>query len=183
MDYVVDLYLIVEIQYETFILDIKVLLDIFVIKMPRRKAELLSTMGITINVLTKLLYSITDTFVDSQELKIQHQVILKELIEIVETEYKYCFVKNKMCNSIPWERILEQISKRFSFLNEFKTSDNFTQKEINYMCALMCGVTGKEYEIVTGLKSQYNLSWSIRRKIGMSKNSTNLGLYLKSLAK
>ena len=151
--------------------------------MARKRANLFSPLSITITVLTKLLYAITDTFVDSQELKTHHQVILKKLIEIVETEDKNCFVKNKICNSIPWERILEQISKRFSLLNEFKTSDNFTQKEINYMCAMMCGVTGKEYEIVTGLKSHYNLSWSIRRKIGMSKNSTNLGLYLKNISK
>lgn len=149
--------------------------------MARRKAELLSTLGITINVLTKLLYAITDTFVDSQELKIQHQVILNELIEIVERGDKNCFDKNRIYNFIPWDKILEQISNRFSVLNEFKTSGIFLQKEINYMCAQMCGITGKEFEIVTGLKSHYNMSWSIRRKIGMAKNSTNLGLFLKSL--
>lgn len=151
--------------------------------MARKKADLFSPLGITIIVLTKLLYAITDTFVDLQDLKIQHQFILKDLIEIVERGDKNCFDKRRIFDSIPWEKIMEQISKKFLLLNEFKTSGNFTQKEINYMCAMMCGVTGKEYELVTGIKSHYNISWSIRRKIGMSKNSTNLGFYLKNLAK
>lgn len=151
--------------------------------MPRRKAELFSPLGITINVLTKLLYAVTDSLVDSQELKVQHRTILNDLIDMVEIGNNNCIYKNNIFHFIPWEKILEEISNKFSLLNEFKTSGNFTQKEINYMCAMMCGVTGKEYELVTGLKSHYNLSWSIRRKLGMHKNSTNIGLYLKDSQK
>ena len=60
-------------------------------------------------------------------------------------------------------------------------SGKFTDNELQYMCALMCGLSGKEYELITGLRSQYNLSWSIRQKLGIPPKSTNLRNYLQSL--
>lgn len=149
--------------------------------MSRSKADLSTPLEISINVLTKLLYAITEESIELQELMIQYCRILNKLTGYIKTKENYYLETDTIYNSIPWEKILEQSSKKFSLLNKFKSSGEFSQKEINYMCAMLCGITGKEFEIVTGLKSHYNISWTIRRKLGMHKNTTNLGLYLKSI--
>ena len=149
--------------------------------MSRRKADLSTPLEISINVLTKLLNTITERSLELQELKIQYCKILNNLIGYVKTKDNNYLQNDIIYNSIPWEKILEQSSKNFSLLNKFKSTGEFSQKEINYMCAMLCGITGKEFEIVTGLKSHYNISWTIRRKLGVKKNSTNIGTYLKSL--
>lgn len=51
-----------------------------------------------------------------------------------------------------------------------------------YMSALICGLSGKEYELITGFRSHYNLSWSIRHKLGIPSKSTNLRNYLQKLS-
>ncbi len=60
-------------------------------------------------------------------------------------------------------------------------SGQFPQKELRYMCDLICGHSGKEYGLITGFKSQYNLSWSIRQKLGIPAKSTNLRNFLQNL--
>ena len=83
---------------------------------------------------------------------------------------------------IPWENILDSITADSLAMRKFVESGKFTDKELQYMCALMCGLSGKEYELITGLRSQYNLSWSIRQKLGIPPKSTNLRNFLQNLS-
>lgn len=133
-------------------------------------------------VLSKLLYFLTSTIVNCTEIQLLHKTLLLEELSYEKEKRKGDVSENRnlVYRSIPWDRLLEIIVDNMDFLNKIKhTGVNFSKREILYMCALICGVTGREYEIITGLKSHYNLSYSIRRKLKVPRNSTNLGIYLK----
>ncbi len=159
----------------------KVSCAIFVIKMPYQKVLSLSKRGLALKVLSKLLYAIADNKDNYEELKILHQKILNEslsLNELASSSEDDTF----RIEEIPWERLLDAITNTNPILKVLINLKQFSTHEIRYMCALMCGLSGKEYELITGFKSQYNLSWSIRHKLGMPSKTTNLRNYLQKLS-
>lgn len=149
--------------------------------MPYQNVLSLSKRGLALKVLSKLLYAIADNKGNNEELKILHQKILSESLSL-----------NKLASDsrndtfrieeIPWERLLDAISDTNLTLKVLINLNQFSAHEIRYMCALICGLSGKEYELITGFKSQYNLSWSIRHKLGIPSKTTNLRNYLQKLS-
>lgn len=165
-----------------FILLMKVACAIFAIKkMPRKSVILLSKRGLALKVLSKLLYAIADNTIANQELKILHQKILNESL-IANELASNCENDSFHMEEIPWNRLLDTIANTHPTLKVFINLNQFSAHEIQYMCAMICGLSGKEYELITGFKSQYNLSWSIRHKLGMSSKTTNLRNYLQKLS-
>lgn len=67
-----------------------------------------------------------------------------------------------------------------NFVNHLKHL-GLTKTEINYCCLLTLGFKGKEIGLFTNNPNHYNNSSSIRRKLGLNKNDTNLGNYLRFL--
>lgn len=149
--------------------------------MPRRSVLLLSKRGLALKVLSKLLYAIADNTATNEELKTLHQKILDESLCLNELASD-SGNNNFRVEEIPWERILDAIVSTNPTLKVFINLNRFSVHEIRYMCALICGLSGKEYELITGFKSQYNLSWSIRHKLGMVSKTTNLRNYLQKLS-
>lgn len=148
--------------------------------MPRRSITSLSQRGIALTVLSKLLYAIVDTSSYCDEIKSFHHKILDGSLK-----------SEKLCNSeirpfslkeIPWDRLLDSITAGNPVIRSYAKTGNFTRHELRYMSAMICGLSGKEYGIITGFTSHYNLSWSIRQKVGMSPNTTNLRNFLQDLA-
>lgn len=148
--------------------------------MPRRSIALLSQRGIALTVLSKLLYAIADTSSYCDEIKAFHHKILCESLQ-----------SEKPCSSetlpfslkeIPWNKFLDSITASNTVIRSYAETGNFTMHELRYMSAMKCGLSGKEYGIITGFTSHYNLSWSIRQKIGMSPKTTNLRNFLQDLA-
>ena len=149
--------------------------------MTRQSVSILSKRGLTLKVLSKLLYAITDNSINSEELKDIHQKVLNASLmqnEVVSDSKKDPF----NIADIPWERILDAIANNNPFLRKFIEANTFSAQELRYMCAMFCGLSGKEYELITRFKSQYNLSWSIRQKIGMRPKTTNLRKFLQKLS-
>lgn len=146
--------------------------------MPRQSVLSLSKRGLALKVLSKLLYAIADNATANEELKVLHKKVLNESLILNETSSNSENDTFRI-DQIPWERLLDTIANTSSSLKAIKNMKNFSSHEIRYMCALLCGLSGREYELITGLKSQYNLSWSIRRKLGMCSKTTNLRNYLK----
>lgn len=141
----------------------------------------LSKRGLALRVLSKLLYAIEDNKGNYKELKLLHKKILYEslnLNEVASDSGNDTF----LIEEIPWERILDAITNTNSTLKVLISLNQFSTHEIRYMCALICGLSGKEYELITGFKSQYNLSWSIRHKLGIPSKTTNLRNYLQKLS-
>lgn len=149
--------------------------------MPRQSVLLLSKRGLTLKVLSKLLYAIADNTTANEELKFFHQKVLNESLtinELISDSGNDTFP----IEDIPWERLLDTIVNTNQFLTAFKSTNRFSANEIRYMCAMMCGLSGIEYELITGFKSQYNLSWSIRHKLVIPSKTTNLRKYIQKLS-
>ncbi len=149
--------------------------------MPRQNALSLSKRGLALKVLSKLLYTLTDNNPTTEELILLHQKILNESLRLKESASDSVNDTFRM-EEIPWERLLDTITCTLPTLKVLIDLNRFSVHEIRYMCALICGLSGKEYELVTGFKSHYNLSWSIRHKLGMPSRTTNLRNYLQRLS-
>lgn len=150
--------------------------------MPRINISSLPPRAIALTVLSKLLYALADKSGASDEVTIYHKKILANTI--VD---KDLHERNQVCDSfsisdIPWLELLDQIASHIVRLREISTTNKFTSQEIRYITAMTCGLTGKEYGLITGFKSHYNLSWSIRHKLGLPEKTSNLRLVLQSLS-
>lgn len=58
-----------------------------------------------------------------------------------------------------------------------------TQWEINYCCLYALGLNGKEVGAYIKMRSHYNNSSAIREKLGIDEHDTNLGIYIRKLAR
>jgi hypothetical protein len=147
--------------------------------MPRKDISLLSPRELALRVLSKLLYHIVDRFPGMEEIVFYHRNLLQDYLTNSQDN-----IMNSPAFSIydiPWERILDDTSNS-PFLNKLAHKHHFSTQEIRYMCAMLCGLSGKEYGLITGSKSHYNLSWSIRKKFGLPHKSTNLRIFLQKLS-
>lgn len=149
--------------------------------MPYQNVLSLSKRGLALKVLSKLLYAIADNNDANEELKFLHQKVLNETLSLNELASDSENDRFRI-EEIPWERLLDAITNTTPTLKAFISLNKFSTHEIRYMCALICGLSGKEYELITGFKSQYNLSWSIRHKLGIPSKTTNLRNYLQKLS-
>ena len=159
----------------------KVSCAIFAIKMPYQSVLSLSKRGLALKVLSKLLYAIADNNDTTEELKLLHQKVLNESLNLNELASDSGDDTFRI-EDIPWERLLDAITNTNSTLKVLINLNQLSTHEIRYMCALICGLSGKEYELITGFRSHYNLSWSIRHKLGIPPKTTNLRNYLKKLS-
>lgn len=149
--------------------------------MPYQSVLSLSKRGLALKVLSKLLYAIADNNDANEELKHLHQKVLNESLNLIELTSDSGDDTFRIEN-IPWERLLDAITNTNSTLKALINLNQFSTHEIRYMCALICGLSGKEYELTTGFRSHYNLSWSIRHKLGIPSKTTNLRNYLQKLS-
>ena len=148
--------------------------------MPRRSITSLSQRSIALTVLSKLLYAIADTSSYCDEIKSFHHKLLDESLQ----SEKPCSSATQQFSlkEIQWDRLLDSITASNPVIRSYAETGNFTGHELRYMSAMICGLSGKEYGIITGFTSHYNLSWSIRQKVGMSPKTTNLRNFLQELA-
>lgn len=56
-----------------------------------------------------------------------------------------------------------------------------TTNEMNYLCLYAIGLRGKEVGEYIQMKSHYNISSEIRKKLGINEHETNIGLYIRRL--
>lgn len=145
--------------------------------MPYQNVLSLSKRGLALKILSKLLYAVADNNDTNEELKLLHQKVLNESLNLNELSSDSGNDTFRI-EEIPWKRLLDTIANTNPTLKVFINLNQFSTHEIRYTCALICGLSGKEYELITGFKSQYNLSWSIRHKLGIPSKTTNLRNYL-----
>jgi len=152
--------------------------------MPRKNISSLSQKELALSVLSKLLYSIANRIPGVENIISSHQKILKEYLcqGSIHIEQPDSYTDSFSIQDIPWDNILDSISSHNSFLDSQIRTKRFSIHEIRYMCAMMCGLSGKEYGLITGFKSHYNLSWSIRQKFRLPPKATNLRIFLHKLS-
>ncbi len=56
-----------------------------------------------------------------------------------------------------------------------------TEKEINYVCLYAIGLRGKEVGHYLHMRSHYNISSEVRKKLGLDSHNTNLAVYIPKL--
>lgn len=68
------------------------------------------------------------------------------------------------------------------FIQYFEEHD-LTVSEINYVCLYAIGLRGKEVGNYMKKRSHVNISSGIRKKLGIDKHETNIGIYVRKLLK
>ncbi|MDE6637144.1 MAG: cell division protein FtsL [Muribaculaceae bacterium] len=68
------------------------------------------------------------------------------------------------------------------FIRYFEDHD-LTESEINYVCLYAIGLRGKEVGNYMKKRSHVNISSAIRKKLGIDKHETNIGIYVRKLLK
>ena len=58
---------------------------------------------------------------------------------------------------------------------------NLTEREIEYCCLYALGLKGKEVGSYIKMRSHFNISSDIRKKLGLTESDTNLGIYIRKL--
>lgn len=58
---------------------------------------------------------------------------------------------------------------------------NLTEREIEYCCLYALGLKGKEVGSYIKMRSHFNISSNIRKKLGLVESDTNLGIYIRKL--
>lgn len=69
-----------------------------------------------------------------------------------------------------------------NFIKYFEDHD-LTISEINYVCLYALGLKGKEVGNYMKKRSHVNISSAIRKKLGIDKHETNIGIYVRKLLK
>lgn len=86
--------------------------------------------------------------------------------------------KDKFMNS---NRLAFQVSHP-RFIQYFE-DHGLTTNEINYVCLYAIGLRGKEVGNYMNKRSHVNTSSAIRKKLGIDKHETNIGIYVRKLLK
>lgn len=149
--------------------------------MPRKDISLLSERELALIVLSKLLYHIATKYPGMDSIVTHHRILLYDFLN-QEVRKPNMATPEFSIYDIPWNNILDEIASKNTFIIEQTRTHLFTTHEIRYMCAMLCGLSGKEYGLITGFKSHYNLSWSIRHKLGLPSKTTNLRISLQKLS-
>lgn len=68
------------------------------------------------------------------------------------------------------------------FIQYFE-NHNLTTDEINYVCLYAIGLRGKEVGNYMKKRSHVNISSAIRKKLGIDRHETNIGIYVRKLLK
>lgn len=150
--------------------------------MPRINISSLPPRAIALTVLSKLLYALADKSGASDEVTTYHKRILADTIADDDLHERNQISDSFSISDIPWLELLDLIANHIVRLRGICATNNFTRQEIRYMTAMACGLTGKEFGLITGFKSHYNLSWSVRHKLGLPEKTSNLRLILQSLS-
>ncbi len=64
---------------------------------------------------------------------------------------------------------------------KYLENHNLTEREIEYCCLYALGLKGKEVGSYIKMRSHFNMSSDVRKKLGLAESDTNLGIYLRKL--
>lgn len=65
----------------------------------------------------------------------------------------------------------------------FFEEKGLTEEEIDYACLYAIGLIGKEVGVYLKKRSHVNISVNVRKKLGLDKHDTNIGIFIRNLLK
>lgn len=134
---------------------------------------------------------------DKEELPIEVQKAIKIRIEMINALMASYITDNEQYEK-PYEAWIKELTDN---TNEFMNSNRLafqashprfiqyfedhglTESEINYVCLYAIGLRGKEVGNYMNKPSHVNTSSAIRKKLGIDKHQTNIGIYVRKLLK
>lgn len=133
------------------------------------KVELPIEVQKEIKIRIEMLNSLLASYItDNEQYEKPYDVWIKELTAN----------KDEFMNS---NRLAFQVSHPH-FIQYFE-NHNLTTDEINYVCLYAIGLRGKEVGNYMNKRSHVNTSSAIRKKLGIDKHETNIGIYVRKLLK
>lgn len=105
---------------------------------------------------------------DNDRYKRSYETWIKELTENTE-DFMNC---NRQAFQASHPRFIQYFEK-----------NGLTESEINYVCLYAIGLKGKEVGDYIKKRGHVNISSAIRRKLGIDKHETNIGIYVRRLLK
>lgn len=105
---------------------------------------------------------------DNNQYQLSYEAWINELIENTED-----FMNNN-------RQAFQASHPRFI---QYFEEHGLTEAEINYVCLYAIGLKGKEVGEYIKKRSHVNISSAIRKKLGIDKHETNLGIYVRRLRK
>lgn len=136
--------------------------------------------------------------IDSQaELPIEVQQAIKVRIEMLNALMAGYITDNEQFEK-PYESWIKELTDNIEeFMNsnrlafqashprfiQYFVEHGLTVSEINYVCLYAIGLRGKEVGNYMKKRSHVNISSGIRKKLGIDKHETNIGIYVRKLMK
>ena len=122
---------------------------------------------------------------------------VKTRIEMLNSILAYHIVAEQKPESTYATAVKEMLGDTSAFMNTtrlaFKAShprfiqyfvdQGLTDDEINYVCLYAIGLRGKDVGAYMKKRSHVNISSAIRKKLGIDKHETNIGIYVRRLLK
>ena len=122
---------------------------------------------------------------------------VKTRIEMLNSILAYHIVAEQKTESTYATAVKEMLGDTSAFMNTtrlaFKASHpqfiqyfvdhGLTDDEINYVCLYAIGLRGKDVGAYMKKRSHVNISSAIRKKLGIDKHETNIGIYVRRLLK
>ncbi len=105
---------------------------------------------------------------DQEEKRKSYEAQIKELTENTEEFMN----SNRLAFQASYPRFIQYFEEH-----------GLTVSEINYVCLYAIGLNGKEVGSYIKKPGHVNLSSAIRKKLGMDKHETNIGIYVRKLLK
>lgn len=122
-------------------------------------------------------------------IKVRLDMLNGLLAKEITNNDNYAKPYNKWLGSIRNDKTKFMDSTRLAFkashpkFMEYIEQHGLTVDEINYLCLYAIGLRGKEVGEYIQMKSHYNISSEIRKKLAIDEHETNIGIYVRKLLK
>lgn len=162
-----------------------------------RKAEEAENLAHRVEILENESVSLKELMESQEELPSEVQEAIKVRIEMLNALMAGYITNNDQYEK-PYESWIKELtdnteefmnSNRLAFqvshprfIQYFEDHD-LTVSEINYVCLYAIGLRGKEVGNYMKKRSHVNISSGIRKKLGIDKHETNIGIYVRKLLK
>lgn len=171
---------------------------LFILKNNRAKHEKLLLVAENLRHQIVILEHERDQLLDGQsEMPEEVQMVIKERIEMLNSLLASYISSNEQYEHTYDSWVESLVTNTENFMNnnriafqgshprfiKYFEDHGLTTDEINYVCLYAIGLKGKEVGLYIKKPGHVNISSAIRKKLGIDKHETNIGIYVRRLLK
>lgn len=139
--------------------------------------------------------NLTNLLAHSDELEPEVKSAVAKRIELLNKFFTVYITNNSEISRKVDKELDELLANKESFMTstrlafagshpkfiKYLEEHNLTEREIEYCCLYALGLKGKEVGSYIKMRSHFNVSSDIRKKLGLVESDTNLGIYIRRL--